>query len=157
MDTRSARIDRATQFVPASRAAVWRALVDPVRLARWLPPEGMLGRVDLWEPRPGGHFRLTLSYGKAEHAAAGKTAPGTDVVEGRFVELVANERMAWAVTFRTDDPAFAGEMLMTWLLADAPGGAAVTIEARNVPPGIGAEDHATGLASTLANLARELA
>ncbi len=64
--------------------------------------------------------------------------------------------MVWAVTFRSDDPAFAGEMLMAWLLADSPRGTMVTIEARNVPSGIGAEDHAAGLASTLDNLARHL-
>ena len=154
MTTERERIDTATRHVPAPRDAVWRALVDADRLVRWLPPEGMSGSVGLWEPHPGGRFRLILSY--ADPGAGGKTSAGEDVVEGRFVELVANERMVWAVTFRSDDPAFAGEMLMAWLLADSPRGTTVTIEARNVPSGIGVEDHAAGLASTLDNLARHL-
>jgi len=151
------RIDRAARIVSAPRAAVWRALVDAVRLARWLPPEGMLGSVDVWEPWPGGRFRLTLSYEEPDHATAGKTSAETDVVEGRFVELVGNERMVWAVVFRSDDPALAGEMRLSWRLRDVAGGTEVAIAAWDVPSGIGAEDHAAGLASTLDNLARELA
>ncbi len=157
MDADRTRIDRATRIVSAPRAAVWRLLVDPARLARWLPPQGMRGGVDVWEPWPGGRFRLTLSYDEPDSGTAGKTTSDTDVVEGRFVELAANERMVWAVVFRSDDPAFAGEMRMSWRLRDVAGGTEVAIAAWDVPSGIGAEDHAAGLASTLANLARELA
>ncbi len=151
------RIDRAACLVAATRPETWRTLVDPARLVRWLPPEGMCGSVDVWEPWPGGRFRLTLAYTNPGHATAGKTSAGEDVVEGRFVEMVENERMVWAVVFRSDDPAFAGEMRMTWRLRDAPRGTEVSIAAEDVPRGIGAEDHAAGLASTLANLASELA
>lgn len=157
MDSDQTRIDRAARVVSAPRAAVWSALSDAVRLARWLPPEGMRGSVEVWEPWPGGRLRLTLSYERPDHATTGKTSPGTDVVEGRFVELVGNERMVWAVVFRSDDPAFAGEMHLSWRLRDVAGGTEVAIAAWDVPSGIGAEEHAAGLASTLANLAREVA
>ncbi len=42
---------------------------------------------------------------------------------------------------------------MTWSLAPVRGGTEVTIACEDVPAGISPEDHAVGLASTLANLA----
>ena len=64
--------------------------------------------------------------------------------------------MVQSATFKSSDPAFAGEMIITWSLAAAPGGTDVTVTADNVPAGISAEDHAAGLASSLENLAKFL-
>ena len=61
-----------------------------------------------------------------------------------------------AVDFESDDPAFAGTMTMTWTLTADAGGTRVDITAADVPSGISAEDHAAGLASSLANLALHL-
>src|SRR5690606_29600601 len=108
MARNSLRIDTAARLVAAPRAAIWQALVEAERLIEWLPPQGMSGRVELWEPKPDGRFRLALRYDDPA-SNAGKTTAAEDLVEGRFVELLANERMIWAVTFRSDDPAFAGE------------------------------------------------
>jgi len=58
-----------------------------------------------------------------------------------------------AVEFQSEDPAFAGEMIMTWTLAAVPEGTKVTIVCENVPEGIRKEDHDIGLRSTLENLA----
>jgi hypothetical protein len=44
-------------------------------------------------------------------------------------------------------------MTMTWEVSEVDGGSRVDIIADNVPDGIGADDHAAGLASSLANLA----
>jgi hypothetical protein len=43
-------------------------------------------------------------------------------------------------------------MTMTWEVAPVENGTRVEIRADNVPAGISAEDHAAGLASSLANL-----
>lgn len=69
------------------------------------------------------------------------------------MELIPNQRMVQTVVFESDDPAFAGEMRMTWTLAPVPGGTNVTVRCENVPAGIGHEDHQAGLRSTLENLA----
>jgi hypothetical protein len=53
------------------------------------------------------------------------------------------------------DPAFAGEMIMTWSFDPVSGGTSVTIVAEQAPAGISADDHAAGLASSPENLARE--
>ena len=47
-------------------------------------------------------------------------------------------------------------MTMTWEVTTVDDGTLVTITAENVPDGISAEDHAVGLASSLANLASYL-
>ena len=96
---------------------------------------------------------MALTYVEGDRSIRGKTSQDADVVEGRFVELVPDERIIQLVTFESDDPAFAGEMKMTWSVLPAPGGAKVTITCENVPPGIRREDHDTGLRSTLNNLA----
>jgi uncharacterized protein YndB with AHSA1/START domain len=138
--------------VAAPPERVYAAFVDPDALLEWLPPEGMTGRFDRFDARPGGSYRLILTYADAS-AAAGKATPDSDVVEARFVDLVPGERVVQAVDFVSDDPAYAGTMIMSWELAAVDSGTRVEIRADDVPDGISAEDHAIGLASSLANLA----
>jgi hypothetical protein len=65
-------------------------------------------------------------------------------------------RVVQAVDFVSDQPGYAGTMSMTWEVAPIGTGTRVEIRADNVPDGISAEDHAAGLASSLANLATYL-
>ncbi len=96
---------------------------------------------------------MSLRYDAPDPSVRGKASGDTDIVEGRFVELVPNERVVQIVTFESDDPAFSGEMKMTWSLRSVAGGTEVSMICENVPEGISAEDHAAGLSSTLDNLA----
>jgi uncharacterized protein YndB with AHSA1/START domain len=146
------RTDTARRIIRATPEAIYDAFIDPEAQARWLPPTGMTGKFDAFDPRPGGHYRLTLIYSGA-HAGAGKSSADADCVVGRFVDLIPGERIVQTAGFESDDPAFDGTMTMIWSLRPAPDGTEVTIEAFDVPPGISAEDHARGMASTLANLA----
>jgi uncharacterized protein YndB with AHSA1/START domain len=147
------RTDKASRIVTASPATVYNAFVDPVALVEWLPPKGMIARIETFEPKAGGHYRMSLTYDAPDPSVRGKASEDTDIVEGRFVELVPNDRVVQIVTFESDDPAFAGEMKMTWSLRPVAGGTEVSIVCENVPEGISAEDHAAGLSSTLDNLA----
>jgi uncharacterized protein YndB with AHSA1/START domain len=149
------RTDRASRVVAADRAAVYAALVDREALEDWLPPQGMTGRFERFDPRPGGSYRLVLTYADAA-GARGKATAESDIVEARFVDLVPDVRVVQEVDFVSDDPAFAGTMTMTWEVTSLEGGTRVDITADDVPDGISAEDHATGLASSLANLAEHL-
>ncbi len=74
----------------------------------------------------------------------------------RFLEVVPGVRVVQAVDFVSDDPAQAGTMTMTWAVSAEGAGTRVEIRADDVPAGISAQDHATGLSSSLANLARHL-
>jgi uncharacterized protein YndB with AHSA1/START domain len=150
-----ARTDAASRVIAAPPATVYDALVDRDALSAWLPPDGMTARFEHFDPRPGGSYRLVLTYADASDAA-GKTTADSDIVEARYVELVPGVRVVQEVDFVSDDPAYAGTMTMTWKVTAVDGGTRVDIIAEDVPDGISAADHATGLASSLANLAAHL-
>lgn len=112
----------------------------------------MNGRFEHFDARPGGSYRLILTY--SDHSdAGGKATDDSDIVEARFVDVVPNARVVQAIDFVSDDPAFAGTMTMTWDVVPVGENTRVEIQATNVPPGISAEDHLVGLNSSLANLA----
>ena len=149
------RTDTSSRLVDAPPDRVFAALVDPDALVAWLPPEGMSARFEHFDARPGGSYRLVLTYAEGA-GGAGKTTADSDVVEARFVELVPGARVVQDVDFVADDPRHAGTMTMIWELTPVGQGTRVDIRADNVPPGISADDHAVGLASSLANLADHL-
>jgi uncharacterized protein YndB with AHSA1/START domain len=149
------RTDRGTRVIAASPERVWAALIDPAALLAWLPPGEMTGRFERFEARPGGSYRMVLTYPDAS-GAPGKATADSDIVEARFVDIVPGERVVQAVDFVSDDPANAGTMTMTWEVTAVGDGTRVDIMARDVPDGISAADHAAGLASSLAKLAAYL-
>jgi uncharacterized protein YndB with AHSA1/START domain len=149
------RTDTASRVIAAPLGPVYAALVDREALATWLPPDGMTGRFERFDPGPGGSYRLILTYTDASDAP-GKATADTDVVEARYVEIVHERRVVQAVDFESDDPAFAGTMIMTWEVSAVDGGTRVDITAVDVPDGISAGEHAAGLASSLAKLADHL-
>lgn len=145
------RIDSVSKVIDVSPHTLYEAFMNPDSLAKWLPPEGMRGEIDLFEPHVGGRYRLTLTY-EAEHENTGKTTEDSDVSEGTFVELVPDKKIATAGIFDSDDPDFAGNMVMTWYFEEVLEGTKVTIIVENVPEGIKKDDHIDGLASSLENL-----
>ncbi|SNR87635.1 Uncharacterized conserved protein YndB, AHSA1/START domain [Haloechinothrix alba] len=149
------RTDTASRVIAAPPDRVYSALVDPDSLAAWLPPAGMSGRFERFDARPGGSYRMVLTYADTS-TASGKATADSDIVEARFVDIVPGVRVVQAVDFVSDDPAYAGTMIMTWEVTATGTGTRVDIRAEDVPAGISAEAHAAGLASSLANLAAHL-
>lgn len=139
-------------MIEAPIGRVFEALVDQAALETWLPPDGMIGRFERFDPTPGGSYRLVLTYADSSESR-GKSTSDSDVVEVRFLEVVADDRVVQSVDFESDAPEFAGTMTMTWRVRAEAGGTRVDIVADDVPDGISAEDHAAGLASSLENLA----
>src|SRR5262249_46547235 len=78
------RTDSATRVIDAPPEAIYRAFLDPEAWVKWLPPEGMTGRIYKFEPRPGGNYRMALTHRKVDRATPGKTSEGTDIVMGPF-------------------------------------------------------------------------
>lgn len=145
-------IDQAELTIRASPDAVYAAFIDPQQLAKWLPPGDMTCRIDLFQPWPGGRYRMTLRYREGS-GELGKSGEHSDVVEGRFLDLVPGERVEQEAVFQSSDPAFAGVMRIIWTFGPVSEGSRVAVRCEDVPTGISAEDHDAGLHSSLANLA----
>jgi uncharacterized protein YndB with AHSA1/START domain len=96
---------------------------------------------------------MSLFYPDSDKTSRGKSAEKEDRYSARFVELTPT-RIVQAITFDSDDPAFAGEMIMEVTFEPEVGGTTVTILFKNIPPGIRPEDNETGAELTLEKLAR---
>src|SRR5919201_2161256 len=105
------RTDRASRVIAALPERVWAALVDPEALLAWLPPSGMIGRFERFDGRPGGSYRMVLTYSDAS-SAPGKATVDSDIVEVRFVDIVPGERVVQAVGFVSGGPTYPGTMIM---------------------------------------------
>jgi uncharacterized protein YndB with AHSA1/START domain len=140
-----------TQHINAPRADVYRALLDPQAVATWMVPDGMTSHVHTFDAREGGEFRITLTY--ETPTTAGKTSAQTDTFQGRFAELVPDERVVQVIEFDTDDPALRGEMTVSYSLVEANGGTDVIAAHENLPPGVSAADNQTGWRMSLTKLA----
>ncbi len=144
--------DTAFRNIRATPSALYQAMVTARALEQWLPPSGMTGEMVEFDPRPGGRYRMILRYDDAD--IAGKSGNNEDIAEARFVELVPDQRIVQEVDFVSDDPAFQGTMRMSTLLTSLGDETEVRFVAENVPEGISAADHAEGMNSSLANLAK---
>src|SRR5438874_1972723 len=82
-------------------------VIDRDALTAWLPPDGMQARFARFDARPGGSYRLILTYADAS-ATPGKATADSDIVEARFVDIVPGVRVVQAVDFASPDPAYTG-------------------------------------------------
>ena len=146
------RTDRASLLVHVDRDEVFAALTSREAMLSWLPPDGMHGRFERFDLRPGGSYRLVLTYDDPT-GALGKTSADSDIAEVRIAQFVPGERILQEIDFESDDPAFEGTMQLEWNLRSVEEGTEVEVVARQVPDGIRASDHARGITSSLANLA----
>ncbi|MGN6149601.1 MAG: SRPBCC domain-containing protein [Rhizomicrobium sp.] len=143
---------KVSQFVKASRAEVYRACIDPALIVRWRVPDNMTAKVHSFDARAGGGYRMSLTY-RDPARPAGKTTDDTDTFDGRFVELIPNEKIVEAINFETNDPGNRGEMTLTTSLRDMDGGTEITMFFENVPSGVRPEDNDEGTRQSLKKLA----
>ncbi|WP_066952484.1 SRPBCC domain-containing protein [Streptomyces lushanensis] len=143
---------RVSRRVNASRAAVYRALLDADAVATWRVPAGMSSHVHAFDAREGGAFRVSLTYDSP--VGTGKSASHTDTYHGHFAKLVPDVQVIEVFAFETADPALQGTMTMTTTLTDADGGTEVLIKHDGIPDAVPAADNETGTRMALAHLAR---
>src|ERR1700761_2523593 len=86
-----ARTDTASRIIAAPPELVYAALVDPEALTAWLPPDGMSGRFERFDARPGGSYRLVLTYADASTA------------RGRPPQTPTSSKRALSTSFRACD------------------------------------------------------
>lgn len=143
---------RIRQHINAPRAAVYQALLDSSAVAQWRAPDGMRCEVHEWDAREGGTLRVSLTY--EQQTGAGKTTDHTDSYQGRFIELVPNERVVEDDEFETADPALQGVMRSTIMLTDTQdGGTDVEATHEGLPAALSAHDNELGWRMALGKLA----
>lgn len=143
---------QVSTVIRATRSAAYQACLDPGKVALWRVPDNMRAKVELFDARQGGIYRMVLTYRDPGDAASGKSSSKTDRFQGRFVELVPFERIVEVVEFDSPDPQFTGEMRITTTFADAERGTEVTILCQDLPPGIRPADNETGTIQALKKL-----
>jgi uncharacterized protein YndB with AHSA1/START domain len=74
---------------------VYAALIDREALTTWLPPDGMTAKFDHFDPRPGGSYRLVLTYLDGS-GAQGKATADSDIVKARYLDIVPDVRVVQA-------------------------------------------------------------
>jgi len=105
---------------PAER--VYRAFLDPVAVAKWLPPDGFTCSVQALNPQVGGKYRMTftnLSSGNGHSFG------------GTYLELVPGERIVHDDRF--DDPGLPGTMITTISLRSVSCGTEMDIVQEGIP------------------------
>jgi uncharacterized protein YndB with AHSA1/START domain len=142
---------RVTRHVDAPRELVYAALLDARDVAAWMVPTGMTSHLHAFDACEGGTFRISLTYDAP--TGTGKTTPRTDTLYGRFLRLVANERVVEVVEFETEDPELRGEMTLDIALSEADGGTEVVAVHDRLPPGLSAADNEIGWRMSLDKLA----
>lgn len=143
-----------SRIIRAQPDQLYSAFIDPIALVEWLPPAEMVGKIHAFDAQVGGGYRMSLFYPKNERVFRGKTSEKEDMVDVRFVALTPPHRIVEAVSFVTDDPTFAGEMMMTATFKEVLDGTKVTLAFENLPPGLRAEDNARGAELSLRQLAQ---
>jgi len=144
---------RNSTVIKATPDALYRAFTDPDALAVWMAPGDMTARVQRFDGRVGGGYEMSLSYPSSDATARGKTSDREDRYVARFVDLTPPRRLITAITFETDDPAFAGEMIMEATFEADDAGTRVTLVFTDLPPGIRPEDNEMGTRLSLEKLA----
>ena len=140
MPTGTVRLHRVLKAPPER---VYRAFVEPDALIRWIPPYGFVGRVERFDARVGGTFRMSFTNfgtGKAESFG------------GTFLDLEPGRRIRHTDAF--DDPNLPGEMQTTVTLTAVACGTDLDIVQEGVPEVIPVEFCHLGWQESLDQLAK---
>jgi uncharacterized protein YndB with AHSA1/START domain len=142
-----------SRTIKAAPEKLYRALTTPEALEQWQAPGNMTGKVHSFDLREGGGYQMSLYYAEEEPRRSGKTAAREDRFTVKFVKLDAPHRIIQSVVFDSNDPRFAGEMMMEITFEPVGDATDVTFLFKNIPPGIKPEDNEAGTASSLEKLA----
>lgn len=150
MGEQAERVDSASRVILASPRILFRTFRDTETLKAWRVPDGVIGSFTALQPRTGGGYQLKLQYGDER---IGLSAPGMDLIEGRFAEFQPDEHIVEQVRFVGRDGQTVGSMMFETLIKPALTGTRVTLRATSLPDAIDAKDHEDALAASLRRLA----
>jgi uncharacterized protein YndB with AHSA1/START domain len=112
-------------------------------MAKWLPPNGFVGKVHQLDAKVGGAHRMSFTnFGTGQTHSFG----------GKYLELVPHQRIRYTDKF--DDPNLTGELQVTVTLKKVSVGTDVTIVQEGVPEAIPTEACYLGWQESLILLAK---
>ena len=120
---------------------VYKAFTDPDAMAKWLPPNGFIGKVHEMDARVGGSYKMSFTN---------LTTGNSHSFGGEFLELVPNERLRYTDKF--DDPNMPGEMTTTVEIKQVSVGVEINIVQEGIPDMIPVEMCYLGWQESLALL-----
>ncbi len=130
------------RLLRAAPDKVYRAFIDSVAMAKWLPPYGFSCTVHHLDARVGGTFRMSF-----HNFSTG----GADSFGGEYLELVPGERLRY--TDRFDNPELPGTLEVLVTLQAVICGTEIHITQSGIPEVIPLEMCYLGWQESLAQLA----
>lgn len=134
---------RLHRMLRASPERVYRAFLEADAMAKWLPPNGFVGKVHQMEARGGGRFKMSFT-----NFSSGKS----HAFGGEFLELVRYERIRYTDVF--DDSNLPGVIQVTVSLRKVAVGTELQIVQEGIPDVIPVEACYLGWQESLVLLAK---
>lgn len=134
---------RLHRVLKAPPERVYKAIMDPAAMCKWLPPNGFTGTMHHLEAKVGGTFKMSFT-----NFSTGKS----NSFGGKYLELKPNERIVATDVF--DDPNLPGEMRTTYTLKKVFVGTELNIVQENIPATIPPEACYLGWQESLNQLAK---
>jgi uncharacterized protein YndB with AHSA1/START domain len=106
----------------AAPEKVYKALLDPDALVKWMPPHGFTAKVHHLEARVGGTFRMSFT-----NLGTG----GSHAFGGAYLELEEGRRVRVTDTF--ENPGLPGQMITTYTLTPVACGTELRVEQEGIP------------------------
>src|SRR3954467_395764 len=113
---------RFHRVLKTSPDKIYKAFLDPDAMAKWLPPNGFIGKVHQMDAKVGGQHRMSFTN---------FSTGGSHSFGGTYLELTPNERIVYTDKF--DDPNLPGEMRTTIMLKKVMVGTEVSVAQEGVP------------------------
>jgi uncharacterized protein YndB with AHSA1/START domain len=139
MSTNTIKLHRVLRAAPDK---VYRAFVEPVAMAKWIPPYGFSCTVHHMDVRVGGAFRMSF-----HNFSTG----GADSFGGDYLEVVPGERLRY--TDRFDNPQLPGTLQVLVTFKAVVCGTDLEITQGGIPEAIPLEMCYLGWQESLAQLA----
>ncbi|MEX2379727.1 MAG: SRPBCC domain-containing protein [Vicingaceae bacterium] len=143
-----------SKVIKAKAETIYEAFSNPQALEVWQAPGDMTAKIHNFDFCVDGGYEMSLYYPDSETEMKGKTEKFEDRFSARFVELIPNEKIVEAVSFKSPNPDFSGEMIVEITFEPTENGTNVTYFFKNIPKGIRSEDNEAGTISTLNKLAK---
>ncbi|POZ62024.1 SRPBCC family protein [Chromobacterium alticapitis] len=134
---------RLHRVLSAPPERVYRAFLDPLALAKWLPPEGFVCKVLEHDARVGSGYKMEfVAFASGQLHAFG----------GRYLELEPGVRIRYSDHF--EDAGLPGEMVTSIVLQALDCGTDLSITQEGIPDAIPPENCYLGWQQSLNQLAR---